>query len=221
MKLLIETAQDIQFITEGDEKKHLYINGVFMQSEIVNKNNRRYRKDIMEKEVNRYVKEMVEDRRAYGECDHPPGPTIKLKDSAILIKELKMDGNNVIGKARVMDTPGGQIIKAVIEAGANLGVSSRALGSLKADKTGIMEVQEDFHLITAADCVSNPSAHQAFVNGLMENVEFINEGGEWKILEKLEDTRKMLKKMTTDEIDEAAQRLFESFLHFARTKSST
>ena len=164
---------------------------------------------IMEKEVNRYVKEKVSNRNAYGELNHPSGPTIDLERACILINSLDMQKNGqVIGKARVLSTPKGDVVKGLIESGCNLGVSSRGLGSLK-DAGGIMEVQDDYKIVTGADVVADPSAPNAFVDGIMEGVDWVfNENtGEWAI-----DTRRKLKSMNIRQIDEAKLTLFARFL---------
>ena len=176
MSLLItETVDHVDVIEEATSsgKKAMYLTGVFMESGIVNRNGRRYPQNIMENEVNRYINEKVNKSCAYGELNHPSGPSIDLKNACILIKELKLQPNGqVIGKARVTETDVGRTVKGLIESGANLGVSSRGLGSLK-EVNGIKEVQEDFHLVTASDVVADPSAPNAFVNGIMEGVEWI------------------------------------------------
>lgn len=213
MKLLVELSEEVQYITEdrGDGKKNLYIEGIFMQC-IPNKNGRIYREDVMGKEVNRYLKESVQTKRAYGELNHPSGPQINLDRVSHLIESLKIDGKNVIGKAKVLDTPMGQIVKGLLEGGANLGVSSRGLGSLK-EKNGLMEVQEDFRLITAADIVADPSAPDAFVRGIMENVEYYYDAASGLYKERVvEQTHNEMKKMSRKELEERKLRLFEHFL---------
>lgn len=180
MKLITEVVEDIQYLTEQNDEgeKSYYIEGIFMQAEKPNRNGRIYPKEVLEKEVNRYNKEYVMKNRAYGELGHPQGPTINLERMSHLIKEIKVDGKNFIGKAKIMDSPYGNIVKNLIKEGASLGVSSRGMGSLKR-KNGINEVQRDFYLATAADIVADPSAPDAFVNGIMENVEWIYENGVW------------------------------------------
>jgi hypothetical protein len=174
MKLITEVRdQQIEYITEASEdgKKSHYIEGVFMQGNITNRNGRMYPMATLEKEVNRYNEEYIDKNRAYGELGHPDGPTINLERVSHMIKSLRRDGDNIIGKAKIMETPLGMIVKNLMDEGATLGVSSRGMGSLK-EKNGINEVQGDFMLATAADIVADPSAPNAFVEGIMEGVEF-------------------------------------------------
>ena len=161
-KLFTELIEDVQYITETKESggKEWFIEGIFLQSEIKNRNGRIYPINILEKEVNRYVTESIQKNRAYGELGHPAGPSINLDRVSHLITELKRDGKNFIGKAKLTETPMGQIARGLLESGANLGVSSRAMGSLK-EQNGIMVVQEDLRLSTAADIVADPSAPDA------------------------------------------------------------
>ena len=172
MKLILETVQDVKYLTEEkDGKKDFFIEGIFLQGDIVNRNGRRYPLHVLEKEVDRYIKEKVETKRAYGELGHPDGPSINLDRISHLITEIRQDGSNFIGKAKILPTPMGDIARNIIEGGGVLGVSTRGIGSLK-EVDGIMEVQDDFQLATAADIVSDPSAPDAFVNGIMEGIEF-------------------------------------------------
>jgi len=212
MKLICEDASNIRYLEEEKEgKKYLYLEGIMMQSGVQNKNGRIYPAAVMEKEVNRYINETVKSRRAYGELGHPEGPQINLDRVSHMIESLKMDGNNVIGRAKVLDTPMGNIVKGLIEGGANLGVSSRGLGSLK-PVNGIMEVQDDFKLVTAADCVADPSAPDAFVKGIMEGVEyFYGPDGSLKAMA-AEACKENVKKMTRRQIEESKLRLFKFFL---------
>lgn len=184
MKLILEQATDIEYITEAKEdgKKNLYIEGIFMQYDTPNKNGRYYPKNVMEREVNRYITEKIDRRCAYGELNHPQGPQINLDRVSHLIESLTIrPSGQVYGRAKIVDTDMGRIAKGLIEGGANLGVSTRGLGSLKNGQNGLMEVQDDFRLVTAADIVADPSAPAAFVNGIMENCEWVfNENnGEW------------------------------------------
>lgn len=180
MKLITETIEDIKYLTEKreDGKKDFYIEGVFMQAERPNKNKRVYSEGVLTREVNRYNKELVEKNRAFGELGHPNGPSINLDRVSHIITELKYDPSthNFLGKAKVLDTPMGNIARGIIESGGQLGVSSRGMGSLK-ERNGIMEVQDDYYLATAADIVADPSAPDAFVHGIMEGVEWIWENG--------------------------------------------
>lgn len=215
MKLICEQSEDIKYITETTEngQKNLFITGVFMVSEEPNKNGRIYPKGVMEAEVKRYMEEAVAKNRAYGELGHPQGPAINLDRVSHMIKELRMDGNVVIGKAQITNTPMGNIVKGLMESGANLGISSRGLGSLKENKNGIMEVQNDFRLATAGDIVADPSAPGAFVKGIMENVEYYYDitKGTW-IQEKVEPIRESMRKLSVRELNEKKLQYFETFL---------
>jgi hypothetical protein len=180
MKLICEVNEELKFITEANEKgePQFYIEGTFMQGGIKNRNGRVYPVEILSREVNRYNKELVKENRAYGELGHPSGPTINLERVSHMIKELRQDGTHgdFYGKAKIMDTPYGNIVKNLMKEGAKLGVSSRGMGTLK--RSGDHdEVQEDFHLATAADIVADPSAPNAFVRGIMENKEWIWDNG--------------------------------------------
>tara|TARA_B110001454_G_scaffold188321_1_gene186235 strand:- start:315 stop:959 length:645 start_codon:yes stop_codon:yes gene_type:complete len=176
MRLISEINESVTYVTEANGKD-LYIEGVFLQADLKNRNGRLYPGPIMEKEVKRYTKEYIDKKRAFGELGHPEGPTINLDRVSHMITELKKDGSNYLGKAKVTDTPSGNIVKNLIKEGAQLGVSSRGMGSLKANKKGIQEVQADFYLATAADIVADPSAPDAFVNGIMEGKEWVWENG--------------------------------------------
>lgn len=178
MKLITELNEDVEIISEAsleegaDGKKNMYIKGVFLQSAIKNRNGRIYPEEIMDREVGRYIKEQVTKNRAVGELNHPQGPQINPERISHKIVELTKDGTNWVGKAMLTSTPCGNIAKGLIESGVQLGVSSRGMGTLKMNKQGINEVQNDFKLATAADIVFDPSAPDAFVNGIMEGVEF-------------------------------------------------
>jgi hypothetical protein len=213
MKLITEVVEDIQYLTEQNDEgeKSYYIEGIFMQAEKPNRNGRIYPKEVLEKEVNRYNKEYVKKNRAYGELGHPQGPTINLERMSHLIKEIKVDGNNFIGRAKIMDSPYGNIVKNLIKEGASLGVSSRGMGSLKR-KNGINEVQRDFYLATAADIVADPSAPDAFVNGIMEDVEWIYENGVWSYKE-LESAKKEIHETSKVNIEEKKIQIFEKFIN--------
>lgn len=214
MKLLIEQAVETEFITEGaGAEKKMYISGIFMQC-IPNKNGRIYPESTLHKEVDRYTREVIGGRKAWGELGHPDGPQINLDRVSHIIESLKIDGKNVIGKARLTNTPKGEIAKGLIESGGSLGVSTRGLGTLKPIKDNLQEVQEDFRLITAADIVADPSAPDAFVRGIMENAEWIQDAaGNWEKQQIIEDTRKSLKTMTLKEIEAAKYRIWASVLH--------
>ena len=164
-------------IEENDKgQKEYFIEGVFMQAEIKNRNGRVYPKEVMQKEVKRYNKEFVEQDRAFGELGHPEGPTINLDKVSHMITKLEEDGNNYVGRAKILSSPNGQIVRNLIDDGAKLGVSSRGLGSLE-QKGGAQYVKDDFQLATAGDIVADPSAPEAFVNGIMEGVEWIYQHG--------------------------------------------
>ena len=168
MKLISELVEDVEFISEGDgATKNYFIEGVFLQSNIKNKNGRLYPKEIMKKEVGRYMKEYVDSKRAFGELGHPEGPGINLDRVSHMIVSLKENGDDFLGRAKIMDTPMGKIAKNLLDEGAKLGVSSRGMGSMIANKEGVNEVQGDFYLATAADIVADPSAPDAFVRGIM------------------------------------------------------
>jgi len=175
MKLITELTEDVTVVTEAreDGKKNMYIEGIFLQGGIKNRNGRMYPVETLAKEVERYNESYVKNGRALGELGHPDGPQINLDRVSHVITSLRQEGLNWIGKAKLTDTPMGNTAKGLIESGVRLGVSSRGMGSLRLNKEGINEVQDDFHLATAADIVADPSAPDAFVNGIMEGVEWI------------------------------------------------
>lgn len=211
MKLIKEIHQDLEYITEENSggKKNTFIKGVFMQSEQQNKNGRIYPKSVLEKEIERY-QQMISEKRSLGELGHPPNPAINLNQVSHLITELKWAGNDIIGTAKVLDTPYGKIAKNFIEEGVRLGVSSRGLGSLK-ERNGVNEVQNDFHLATV-DIVADPSAPDAFVEGIMENAEWICENGIWKSVQ-IEIAQKTIKNSSSKNLNETKLKIFESFLN--------
>jgi hypothetical protein len=211
MKLITEVTEDIQYLSEEKNgKRHLYIEGVFLQSNLTNRNNRSYPKEIMRKEVDRYRTEQIDKKRAMGELGHPEGPTLNLDRVSHMITSLKEDGDNWIGKAKILDTPMGNIVKNLMDEGAQLGVSSRGLGSLK-EKNGINEVQDDFVLATAADIVADPSAPDAFVRGIMENKEWMMVNGIWTERE-MEVAQQIINKSSSRELEEQKLAVFSSFL---------
>ena len=178
MKLITEEVSQVKFITEGKgAKKKMYIEGVFLQGEIKNRNGRMYPVNTLAKEVGRYNESFVQKGRALGELGHPEGPTVNLDRVSHKITSLRQEGNNFIGKAQLLETPMGKIAKSLIGEGVTLGVSSRGVGSLKEDNKGCKDVGEDFMLATAADIVADPSAPDAFVSGIMEGKEWVWEGG--------------------------------------------
>ena len=175
VKLMSEsTLQDVEYITEQNEdgKKNYKIKGIFMQADIKNKNGRVYPMEILQKEVKRYNKEFINEKRAYGELGHPEGPTVNLERASHMITALYPDGKNFVGEAKVLSTPMGNIVKSLMDEGAKLGVSSRGMGSLE-QKNGANYVRDDFYLATVADIVSDPSAPSAFVEGIMEGKEWV------------------------------------------------
>ncbi len=179
MKLISENFSDeVEYITEEKEdgKKNYKLKGVFMQAEIKNRNGRVYPMEVLEKEVARYNKEFIEQNRAYGELGHPDGPTVNLDKVSHMVTELKADGKNFIGEAKVMSTPMGNIVKNIMDDGGKLAVSSRGMGSLE-QKNGANYVKDDFYLATAADIVADPSAPNAFVDGIMEGKEWVWNNG--------------------------------------------
>jgi len=201
-----------QVIVEQNEKgeKEYFIEGVFMQSEIKNRNGRVYPKAIMDKEVNRYREEFIEKGRAFGELGHPEGPTINLDKVSHLIQSLEADGNNYIGKAKILSTPNGQIVRNLLDDGAKLGVSSRGLGSLE-EKGGAQYVKGDFQLATAADIVADPSAPEAFVEGIMEGVEWIMESGILRAVD-AESMQRELKTAKLSKLEETKLNLWKRFV---------
>ena len=179
MKLISEHfSDDVEYITEQNEdgKKNFKLKGIFMQAEIKNRNGRVYPFEVLDKEVKRYSKEFIEQNRAYGELGHPDGPTVNLDKVSHMVTSLKPDGKNFIGEAKVMSTPMGNIVKNIMDDGGKLAVSSRGMGSLES-KNGANYVKDDFYLATAADIVADPSAPNAFVDGIMEGKEWVWNNG--------------------------------------------
>ena len=213
MKLICEQIENVRYVTEAKEsgKKDYFIEGVFMQADIQNRNGRVYPVSILEKECARYMKEAVQQNRAYGELGHPNGPSINLDRVSHMIKELRQDGSNFIGRAKIMDTPMGNIVKNLMDEGASLGVSTRGMGSIRENKQGFMEVQDDFHLATAADIVADPSAPDAFVRGIMEGVEWVWDNGLLKA-QKIEEMKTTIKKASRKNLEEAKLNVFKKFI---------
>ena len=199
-------------IVESNEsgKKDYFIEGIFMQSEIKNRNGRIYPKEVIQKEVKRYNKEFVEQDRAFGELGHPEGPTINLDKVSHMITKLEEDGNNFVGRAKILSTPNGQIVKNLIDDGAKLGVSSRGLGSLES-KGNAQYVKDDFQLATAGDIVADPSAPEAFVEGIMEGVEWVYESGILKAKD-LDQMQRDLKTARLNKLEETKLNLWKSFV---------
>tara|TARA_B100000953_G_scaffold101263_1_gene83107 strand:+ start:320 stop:970 length:651 start_codon:yes stop_codon:yes gene_type:complete len=213
MKLISEEAIDVDFVTEEDEnkKKSYFIEGIFMQSEMKNRNGRVYPKAILQKEVKRYTDKFINTKRAFGELGHPDGPTVNLERVSHMITELVEDGANFVGRAKIMDTPYGKIVKNLIDEGAKLGVSSRGMGSLKPVQDGLQEVQSDFYLATAADIVADPSAPDAFVSGIMEGKEWIWDNGLLKEKEIVE-YQKRVERATEISRNKVRIEAFENFI---------
>ena len=179
MKLISEEATNVEFLTEANKSggKNYFIEGIFMQANKKNRNGRIYPTEILQKEAKRYTEEFIKKKRAFGELGHPDGPTVNLERVSHMIEELEEVDQNFMGRAKILDTPYGKIVKNLIDEGAQLGVSSRGMGSLKSGKDGISEVQGDFYLATAADIVADPSAPDAFVAGIMEGKEWVWDNG--------------------------------------------
>ena len=213
MKLIRETVENVKYLTEASEngKKHLFIEGTFLVGDKVNRNNRMYKMDTLRKEVARYNEEYIQTNRALGELGHPDTPTLNLERVSHKIVSLVEDGNTFYGKAKILDTPYGQIVKNFIENDVNIGVSSRALGSVIQTREGYNLVQDDLRLATAADIVADPSAPGAFVQGIMENKEWMMVDG--KFVEKdFDHTKRMIKQATSVQIEDVALKLFENYL---------
>jgi hypothetical protein len=211
MKLIKEVVEDVNYLVEEkDGKKTLYIEGPFLVAETVNRNGRKYLKETMQKEVSRYTDEYINKNRAFGELGHPDTPSINLDRVSHLNVGLREDGNVWIGKAKILDTPMGNIARNLIEGGGQLGVSSRGMGSLKS-VNGINIVQDDFHLATAADIVADPSAPGAFVQGIMEGKEWMLVDGIWTEVQ-LERAKKVIKEASRKDIERVSLQIFENFI---------
>jgi hypothetical protein len=213
MKLISEEVLDVRYLIEEDKKtgqKNFFIEGVFMQAEKQNRNGRVYPKEVLAKEAERYNANYVQKNRAFGELGHPDSPTINLDRVSHMITQLYPDGNNYIGKAKILDTPNGKIVKSLLEGGATLGVSTRGIGSLK-PHNGYQLVQPDFHLATAADIVADPSAPDAFVRGIMEGKEWILDGTGWKEID-YDYAKKQLQEAKQADIEAVALKLFSNFM---------
>jgi hypothetical protein len=213
MKLITETIDNVKYLTESTEngKKKLFIEGTFLVGEQVNKNNRMYKMDTLRREVGRYTEEFIDTNRALGELGHPDTPSINLERVSHKIVSLKEDGNSFYGKALILETPYGQIVKNFIDNDIQVGVSSRALGSLTQTREGYNLVQDDLRLATAADIVADPSAPGAFVNGIMENKEWMMVDG--KFVEADHDRfKKTIQRASKGQIEETALKLFENYL---------
>lgn len=214
MKLIKEHVEQVKLVVEeskATKQKRYFIEGIFLQTNKTNRNNRMYQKETLEREVKRYNEEYVAKNRAFGELGHPDTPSINLDRVSHMIKDLRMEGDDFVGKAEVINTPFGNIVKSLIDAGAQLGVSSRGLGSI-VEKNGVNVVQDDFVLATAADIVADPSAPDAFVQGITEGAEWVYNIStrSWVMAEQL---NKSIKKMTAKQVSENQARMFETFLN--------
>lgn len=222
MKLICETIDEVRILKESreDGKKTYFIEGIFLQGDIKNRNGRMYPSKTLANEVARYNEQYVKTNRAYGELNHPSGPSINLDRVSHMIKDLHQEGSNFIGKAKILETPMGLIARNLIDEGANLGVSSRGMGTLVPNKEGIMEVQDDFMLATAADIVADPSAPDAFVRGVMENVEWVYDAasGSWRSMQLVENIKRTVNRVTVSEVNERKMAMFEAFLNSLASK---
>jgi hypothetical protein len=213
MRLIREIYEQTSTIVESKlgKGKEYFIEGIFLQSELKNRNGRMYPESVMDNEVGRYIKESVDKNRAYGELGHPDTPSINLDRVSHMIVSLKKEGTNYIGKAKILETPMGQIARGLLDGGANLGVSSRALGSLQANNEGIQIVQDDFMLSTAADIVADPSAPDAFVRGIMESKEWVFVDGKF-VEQHIEEAKRTVRKASSRNLEEAKIYAFQKFL---------
>ena len=211
MLLFTEHVEDVNYITEANEDgtKEYFIEGIFMQSEQKNRNGRVYPKSVLMNEVKRYQKTYVKANRAMGELGHPDGPTVNLERVSHIIKELKPDGNDIIGRAKILETPYGKIVKNLMDEGAKLGVSSRGMGSLE-QKNGVNMVKEDF-MLAAVDIVADPSAPDAFVNGIMEGKEWVWDNGIIRSRE-IDSYKKLVETASRKELEETKLDVFKMFM---------
>ena len=211
MKLISEEVASAEYLVEEKNgKKEYKIKGVFLQSNIKNRNGRVYPREILVREVNRYTKEFINKNRAFGELGHPDGPTVNLERVCHMVKSLTPDGDNFIGEAKIMDTPYGKIVKGLIDEGAQLGVSSRGMGSIM-NRNGINFVKDDFYLATAADIVADPSAPDAFVEGIMESREWVWDNGVLKQVD-IEAWKQQIQEAKRAVLEEKKLEVFKSFL---------
>lgn len=213
MKLIRETVENVKYLTEVAEngKKNLYIEGTFLVGDTVNRNNRMYKMDTLRNEVKRYNEEYIKTNRALGELGHPDTPSINLERVSHKIVALSEDGNTFYGKALILETPYGQIVKNFIDNDVSIGVSSRALGSVVSTKEGYNLVQDDLKLATAADIVADPSAPGAFVNGIMENKEWMFIEGKF-VEADFDHVKTQIRKASSKEIEGVALKMFENYL---------
>ena len=214
MKLISEEATDVEFLTEVNKNgkgKDYYIEGIFMQAETKNRNGRIYPKEVLMKETKRYTEDFINKKRAFGELGHPDGPTVNLERVSHMIEELHEMDQNFMGRAKMLDTPYGKIVKNLIDEGAQLGVSSRGMGSLKPGKNGVQQVQGDFYLATAADIVADPSAPEAFVAGIMEGKEWVWDNGLLKEQD-VEMAKKNIEAASSKQLEEVKLREFSKLM---------
>ena len=211
MKLISEEIQNAEYLVEDNGGKKSYkIKGIFLQSDLKNRNGRVYPKQVLEQEVARYNREFINKKRAFGELGHPDGPTVNLERVSHMITSLTPEGKNFIGEAKIMDTPYGKIVKGLIDEGAQLGVSSRGMGSI-IQRNGANYVKDDFYLATAADIVADPSAPDAFVEGIMESKEWVWDNG--KLVERdIEAWKQQIREAKRRKLEEVKLNVFESFL---------
>lgn len=214
MKLITEQLEDVEYLVEEDGKggKNHFIQGIFMQADKLNRNGRMYPFPILSKEADRYNAEYIAKNRAFGELGHPENPQINLDRVSHMITKLFPDGKNFVGKAKILDTPNGKIVKSLLDGGASLGVSTRGVGSLK-PFNGYQQVQDDYKLATAADVVADPSAPEAFVQGIMENFDWWMDAktGEWH-KRYIEQSRKLIKESSKSEIEDVALKIWQNFV---------
>jgi hypothetical protein len=213
MKLITEMFDDVKYLTEKTEngKKNLYIEGTFLVGDAINKNNRMYKMDTLRNEVNRYTEEFIKTNRALGELGHPDTPTLNLERVSHKIISLKEDGNTFYGKALILETPYGQIVKNFIDNDIQVGVSSRAMGSVTMTREGYNLVQDDLRLATAADIVADPSAPGAFVNGIMENKEWLFVEGRYVEMD-IDNAKRQIRQAPKQQLESVALKLFENFI---------
>ena len=213
MRLISEEASNVEFLTEAkkDGSKNYFIEGIFLQSDTKNRNGRIYPKAILQKEAKRYTEKFINTKRAFGALGHPDGPTVNLERVSHMIEELQEVDSNFMGRAKILDTPYGKIVKNLIDEGARLGVSSRGMGSLKSAKDGIQEVQDDFYLATAADIVADPSAPDAFVHGIMEGKEWIWDNGLLREQE-IQEIKTKIEKSSRKDREQTLVNAFEDFI---------
>jgi hypothetical protein len=213
MKLIKEIAEEVNvLIEEKDGKKILFIEGIWLQANIKNRNGRMYPMPVLEREVKRYNEQYIQKSRALGELGHPDSPTINLDRVSHLILDLHKEGDNFIGKAKILSTPNGKIVESLLSEGCKIGVSSRGLGSLKTTSEGLNIVQDDYFLATGGDIVADPSAPDAFVQGILEGKEWLFVEGQGWIPQFLDETKSKIQSMTAKEVHEKKAAMMESFI---------